>query len=351
VRIAQRIASRAYLWEDAPVRMVNLFDCELDGADGRGTIANRGAMLGPKLGAERIGAGLYESAAGRWVWPYHYHHGVEEWLYVIAGTPVLRDPRGERTLQAGDLVCFPSGHEGAHTVGGPGRFVMLSTGGRPGPSLCVYPDSDKLGARPGRTGVPGLDNLDFRRQDAVDYWYGEGSGEPVKPREIVRPPESGYRPVYNVGELEAADPQREAPDGFRRRSRPVGKLLGAERLGATLCELDPGQGAAPYHCEHGREEWLLVLTGTPALRHPEGEDRLAPGDVVCFPDGRAGARRLTNPGPDLVRAIFFSTQEIPSIREHLDSRKVMIRYSRDHDAFFRNWDTPENAEYWEGGLV
>jgi len=337
------------------LRRVNLFDCELDESDEsdqRGTIANRGAALGPKLGAQRIGAGLYELEAGRWVWPYHYHYGVEEWLYVIAGTPLLRHPRGERTLTAGDIVCFPSGHEGAHTVGGPGRFVILSTGGRTGPSICVYPDSDKLGTRPGRTGTPGLDNLDFRRQDAVDYWYGEGSpDEPVEPVELVRAPESGYRPVYNLTELEAAATSREQPDGYRRRVRRVGKLLGAERLEAVLFELDPGQGTAPYHCEYGREEWVLVLSGAPLLRHPEGEATLSPGDVVCFPDGRDGARRLSNPGPEPARAILFSTGEIPSVREHLDSHNTMVRYSRDQDAFFADLDAPEGREDGDGGLV
>jgi hypothetical protein len=37
------------------------------------------------------------------------------------------------------------------------------------PSIAVYPDSDKLGTRPGG----GDDRLDFRRADAVDYWDGE----------------------------------------------------------------------------------------------------------------------------------------------------------------------------------
>jgi hypothetical protein len=37
-------------------------------------------------------------------------------------------------------------------------------------SVCVYPDSDKVGARPSGGGP---DWLDFRRGDAVDYWEGE----------------------------------------------------------------------------------------------------------------------------------------------------------------------------------
>jgi hypothetical protein len=36
------------------------------------------------------------------------------------------------------------------------------------PSICAYPDSDKLGTR----GDP-ADNLNFLRHDAVDYWDGE----------------------------------------------------------------------------------------------------------------------------------------------------------------------------------
>jgi hypothetical protein len=38
------------------------------------------------------------------------------------------------------------------------------------PSISVYPDSDKLGTRPGGNLQ---DRLDFQRADAVDYWEGE----------------------------------------------------------------------------------------------------------------------------------------------------------------------------------
>ena len=290
--------------------------------------------------------------AGRWMWPYHYHHGVEEWLYVIEGAPVLRDTHGERTLAPGDFVCFPSGHVGAHTVGGPGRIVMFSIGGWPEPSVSVYPDSDKVGIRPGDTGVRGLDDLDFPREAAVDYWYGEGSSEPAEPPKLVRQPAPGYSPVIvNVDSVEAWPSEREQPDGYRRRVRQLGPLLAAERLGATLCELDPGQGAAPYHCEYGREEWLLVLAGTPALRTPAGEDQLARGDLVCFPDGPEGARRLLNRGLEAARVVFLSTQGFPSVREYIDQRKMMIRYSRDHDAVWFRLDGEDASSYWEGGLV
>ena len=49
--------------------------------------------------------------------------------------------------------------------------------------------------------------------------------------------------------------------------------------------------------------------------------------------------------------IFFSTQDVPSVREYLDSRKVMVRYSRAHDAVVFPHDAAMDAVYWEGGLV
>jgi hypothetical protein len=52
-------------------------------------------------------------------------------------------------------------------VTGPGRVLILSANRVP--SVSVYPDSDKLGTRPGGD----EDRLDFRRADAVDYWDGE----------------------------------------------------------------------------------------------------------------------------------------------------------------------------------
>jgi uncharacterized cupin superfamily protein len=127
----------------------------------------RRQQVGPLVGAERIGASVYELDEGQQTFPYRFHHGVEEWLLVLDGTPTLRAVAGERVLRRGDLVCFPSGPEGAHAVRGPGRIVIFSTGRRP--SVSVYPDSDKVGVR--STGDE--EYLNFRRGDAVDYWDGE----------------------------------------------------------------------------------------------------------------------------------------------------------------------------------
>ena len=136
---------------------------------GYGWSGRRG--LPGEVGLRLLGASVYELPDGQWTFPYHYHHGVEEWLYVVAGAPALRDVTGERVLAPGDLVCFPSGPDGAHAVRGPGRVLMFSgVAAAQAASVSVYPDSDKLGVRPPGGGP---DRLDFRRGDAVDYWDGE----------------------------------------------------------------------------------------------------------------------------------------------------------------------------------
>jgi uncharacterized cupin superfamily protein len=150
------------------VNRVNVFTAELDEIQTQPGFSWRGVGLGERLGAESSGASIYELDPGQVTFPYHYHLGIEEWLYVIAGEPTLRSPAGERTLAPGELVCFPATPAGAHAVTGPGRILMF--GDRSPASMVVYPDSDKLGLRPRAS--PG-DRLNFRRGDAVDYWDGE----------------------------------------------------------------------------------------------------------------------------------------------------------------------------------
>jgi uncharacterized cupin superfamily protein len=287
------------------VEKVNILGVELDHSLDEAGFRHLATAVGLRLGARRIGAGVYEAEAGLPIWPYHYHHGVEEWLYVAAGAPVLRDPGGERTLATGDLVCFPSGHLGAHTVKGPGRFVIFSTGQHLEPWMSVYPDSDKV------SGPGGI----FVRSSAVGYWHGEGTDGSPGPAGGRREPEaSPPQPVVNIATLGA---------------EPAGPLLGADRLDATVIDLAPGEGGKPYRYVYGREAWLLVLSGTPSLRHPHGEDLLRPSDLVCLPEGPAGAHRLLNRSESAVRALQLSTTGLPANVHYPDTGEWLIRNGTD----------------------
>ena len=150
------------------MRVANIFEPEWEHEEDREGYRWRAVRIGRKVGGERIGASVYELDAGQRTFPYHFHHGNEEWLLVVEGEPAIRTPAGERTLRRGDVVCFPPGPDGAHVVTGPGRVLIVST--MVSPSLTVYPDSDKIGTRPGGEHP---DLLNVRRRDAVDYWEGE----------------------------------------------------------------------------------------------------------------------------------------------------------------------------------
>jgi uncharacterized cupin superfamily protein len=132
------------------------------------------------------------------------------------------------------------------------------------------------------------------------------------------------------------------PPGYRARALRVGPLLEAEMLGATVYELNPGESVCPYHYEHGNEEWLLVLAGRPAVRHPDGEDTLEPGDLVCFPEGPQGAHKLTARGEDTVRLMIFSTVHDPAIAVYPDSGKIGVWPP---GKLFREVDA---VDYWDG---
>ncbi len=56
--------------------------------------------------------------------------------------------------------------------------------------------------------------------------------------------------VFNLYDDEL-DPPREHP-GYTWRAVRVGEALGAEKIGASLYELPPGQKSFPYHYESGR---------------------------------------------------------------------------------------------------
>lgn len=295
------------------VRTVNVFRCELDESIDEAGFRHAGASIAGRIGADRIGASVYEAVADHPIWPYHYHYSTEEWLYVISGTPVLRDAGGRRGLSRGDLLCFATNHRGAHTMFGPGRFIIFSTNESPGPWVAVYPDSDKIGVAPGVHEATALNALMLPRSSAVGYWHGEGTGDPPDPPPVEREPTGGVSlPVINALSVPVTDPAADARAGSRYRAATLGAGLGGTGLGVTVVELDPGEGSAPYHYEHGREEWVLVLSGSPTLRHPEGEDLLQAGDVACFPEGPDGARRLVNRANDVARALLLSTTGVPA---------------------------------------
>jgi uncharacterized cupin superfamily protein len=148
----------------------------------------------------------------------------------------------------------------------------------------------------------------------------------------------------NVFEV-ATEPGSDDPEGYRNGRKRIGPVLGAEKLGASVWDLPPGQSTCPYHFEAPNEEWVLVLVGHPTLRHPQGEDVLQPGDVVAFPAGPEGAHKLTNATEGPVRILLLSTMMSPDTATYPDSDKVGVFYPDGSGLLFRR---SAAVEYYDG---
>jgi uncharacterized cupin superfamily protein len=154
---------------------------------------------------------------------------------------------------------------------------------------------------------------------------------------------SGMRRVSIADPDFAFDP--DDPEGFRAGMFRLGALAGAERTGVTVYELPPGQAVCPYHYEHGEEEWVVVLSGRPVLRTPEGTETLEPWDAVCFPVGPEGAHQLRNDGAEPARILMFSEVRWPTATTYPDSGKVGVYTKADAGGVFRQADA---VGYYEG---
>jgi uncharacterized cupin superfamily protein len=85
------------------------------------------------------------------------------------------------------------------------------------------------------------------------------------------------------------------------------------RMGATLYQLAPGTPESRMHMHYGAEEMFFVLRGRPSFRNPQGEETLAPGDVVFCQEGRAGLHTFSNPTDEPVELLAISAGSFPDV--------------------------------------
>jgi uncharacterized cupin superfamily protein len=109
------------------------------------------------------------------------------------------------------------------------------------------------------------------------------------------------------------EPWDDVSEQDRTRTRWFGHPFDTDMLGASLIELQPGAPGGPMHMHYGVEEMFFVLSGTPSVRTPHGEEELAPGDVVYFPEGPVGLHTFSNPTDEPVRMLGISTKRFPDV--------------------------------------
>ena len=147
-----------------------------------------------------------------------------------------------------------------------------------------------------------------------------------------------WRQAWASANREHVDLERLEREVFRLRR-------GAELIGASIYELEPGDRLWPYHTHHANEEWALVVSGRPTLRTPAGEQQQQEGDIACFPRGAAGAHQVKNETDAPIRILLLSTLLMPEIVEYPDTGKVGVRNATGEQIILAR--SGSTAEYWE----
>lgn len=147
-----------------------------------------------------------------------------------------------------------------------------------------------------------------------------------------------YKPEFEPGER---------PEGFRSKRARIGYELGCELIGASLWEVPPGESAYPYHFHYADEELVIVLSGRPSLRTPDGIRELEEGEALRFPLGEEGAHQILNEGEETATFLAISSNGRPDVIVYPDADKIGVGERLPHGgglrAFFRR---SEAVDYW-----
>ena len=152
-----------------------------------GRFAVKARRLGAPAGARGIGFNWMELQPGKTSFPCHYHTGIEEGLFILAGSGELRIGTDRVAVRAGDYAAFPAGPDHAHTLKNTGsqplQYVMLSNTNTT--DIIGYPDSNKFAfqALPDPTTWPQgmwVQKM-IKDQPSVDYFEGEETADPPLP--------------------------------------------------------------------------------------------------------------------------------------------------------------------------
>ncbi len=94
---------------------------------------------------------------------------------------------------------------------------------------------------------------------------------------------------------------------------------------------------------------VIVVSGIPALRTPDGWRELAEGEVVSFPRGERGAHQLVNRSEETVRFVAVSTHGDTDVVLYPDSNKIGAAERLPGGGGLRTYFKLEDqVDYWDG---
>lgn len=162
-------------------------------------------------------------------------------------------------------------------------------------------------------------------------------------------------PVLNIADaqyVDLADLSRqygsELPaERYGGRMAPIGRMLGASRLGYNVTEIAPGKRAFPFHCHRANEEMFFVIEGHGELRFGDARHPVRAGDVVdCPAGGPETAHQLVNTGEAPLRVLAVSTMNAPELCHYPDSGKFSVLDPAGGFAYVGR--QAGTLDYWDG---
>jgi uncharacterized cupin superfamily protein len=213
-----------------------------------------------------------------------------------------------------------------------------------GPDVVMYPEAGVLGA---------VEQLSSPERGGMATWLR--TNDPLEHHEAEHPdPHSS--PASTPDRASILEPDFDSGQdrpGFTYRRARIGWQAGTERLGTSLYDLPPGQATFPYHWHSANEELLIVLSGRPSLRTPEGWRELEPGEAVAFPVGQSGAHQIANRADEPARLLMISEMNAPEMSFYPDTGKVGALdrppgSPDDPDEHVYFFQPSDELDYWEG---
>jgi uncharacterized cupin superfamily protein len=137
-------------------------------------------LIGPRVGARKLGYNVTVVPPGKRAFPAHNHHVNEEMFFVLEGEGEVRIGDARYPIKMGDVIaCPPGGPETAHQIVNTGarelRYLAVST--KMTPEIAEYPDSKKFGVlaelAPGPDGKPRMFRFLGRADGSLAYFDGE----------------------------------------------------------------------------------------------------------------------------------------------------------------------------------
>lgn len=119
----------------------------------------------------------------------------------------------------------------------------------------------------------------------------------------------------------------------------------AEKTMVSIYEIPPGKSAYPYHYHLKNEETFYIISGEGVLKTPQGERKVAAGDLIFFPASAEGAHKLTNISEtEKLVYIDFDVIHDMDVTVYPDSQKIAV-WGKNVN---RVYPQDANVGYYEG---